>query len=69
PAKKKAAKKAPAIAIETVVGLIKRSKKGVDVATLIKKTGYDAKKISNLVYKAKKRGDIKSGAKGVYVKK
>ncbi len=79
PAKKKAAKKAPvkktpakkasATAIETVVGIIKRSQKGVDVETLIKKTGYDAKKISNLVYKAKKRGDIKSGAKGIYVKK
>jgi len=74
PAKMKAAKKAPAkkesaTAIKMVVGIIKRSKQGVDVETLIKKTGYDAKKISNLVYKAKKRGDIKSGAKGVYVKK
>jgi hypothetical protein len=56
-------------AIDTVVGLIQKSKSGVDVETLISKTGYDAKKISNLVYKAKKRGDIKSGAKGIYVKK
>jgi hypothetical protein len=69
PAKMKAAKKESATAIKTVVGIIKQSKQGVDVETLIKKTGYDAKKISNLVYKAKKRGDIKSGAKGVYVKK
>jgi len=69
PAKKKAAKKSSLTAIATVVGIIKRSKTGVDVATLIKKTGFDAKKISNLVYKAKKRRDIKSGAKGVYVKK
>ena len=74
PAAKKAVKKtakkaaAPPTAIDTVVGIIKKSKKGVDVEALIKKTGYDAKKISNLVYKAKKRGDIKSGAKGVYVK-
>jgi hypothetical protein len=67
-APKKAAKKEAPTAIDNVVGIIKRSKKGVDVETLIKKTGYDAKKISNLVYKAKKRGDIKSGAKGVYVK-
>lgn len=56
-------------AIETVVGIIQKSKSGVNVETLISKTGYDAKKISNLVYKAKKRGDIKSGAKGIYVKK
>ncbi|MFH2067456.1 MAG: hypothetical protein ABIK15_19805 [Pseudomonadota bacterium] len=79
PAKKKTASKKPAkkaaaaaegpTAIDTVVDIIKKSKNGVDVDTLIKKTGYDAKKISNLVYKAKKRGDIKSGAKGVYVKK
>lgn len=76
PASKKPAKKAAAAAaamgptaIDTVVDIIKKSKNGVDVETLIKKTGYDAKKISNLVYKAKKRGDIKSGAKGIYVKK
>jgi len=78
PAKKKTASKKPAkkaaaaegpTAIDTVVDIIKKNKNGVDVDTLIKKTGYDAKKISNLVYKAKKRGDIKSGAKGVYVKK
>ncbi|RPJ81764.1 MAG: hypothetical protein EHJ94_03660 [Deltaproteobacteria bacterium] len=56
-------------AIDTVVGIIQKSKSGVDVETLITKTGFDAKKISNLVYKAKKRGDIKSGAKGIYVKK
>lgn len=56
-------------AIETVVDIIQKSKSGVNVETLISKTGYDAKKISNLVYKAKKRGDIKSGAKGIYVKK
>jgi phage protein D len=81
PAKKKSASKKPAkkaaasaaatgpTAIDTVVDIIKKSKNGVDVETLIKKTGYDTKKISNLVYKAKKRGDIKSGAKGIYVKK
>jgi len=56
-------------AIDNVVGIIQKSKNGVDVETLITKTGFDAKKISNLVYKAKKRGDIKSGAKGIYVKK
>jgi hypothetical protein len=82
PAKKKAAVKKASVqkadakadanastAIETVVDIIQKSKSGVNVETLISKTGYDAKKISNLVYKAKKRGDIKSGAKGIYVKK
>jgi hypothetical protein len=34
----------------------------------MQKTGYDAKKIHNLVYKLKKQGKIKSETKGVYVK-
>ena len=55
-------------AADTVFGIIKRYKKGVDIATIMQKTGYDAKKIHNLVYKLKKQGKIKSETKGVYVK-
>jgi len=73
PAKKVAAKK-PAVkktvqlsAIDTVFGFIKRSKKGVDTATLINKTGFVQKKIFNIVYKLKKQGKIKSEKKGVYM--
>ena len=71
---KKAAKKAvpkkekPATAVDTVLGIINRSKKGVDTDTLVKKTGYDKKKVANLVYKLKKQGKIKSDGKGVYLK-
>ena len=74
---KKAAKKAPAkktvakkqaTAVDTVLGIINRSKKGVDTDTLVKKTGYDKKKVANLVYKLKKQGKIKSEEKGVYLK-
>jgi predicted Rossmann fold nucleotide-binding protein DprA/Smf involved in DNA uptake len=64
---KKAVKK-PATAVDTVLGIINRSKKGVDTATLVKKTGYDNKKVANLVYKLKKQGKIKSEEKGVYLK-
>ena len=67
PAKKTVAKK-PATAADTVLGIINRSKKGVDTATLVKKTGYDKKKVANLVYKLKKQGKIKSVEKGVYLK-
>jgi predicted Rossmann fold nucleotide-binding protein DprA/Smf involved in DNA uptake len=75
PAKKTVAKKATAkkaakqpTAADAVFGIIKRYKKGANMATINQKTGYDNKKINNLVYKLKKQGRIKSETKGVYVK-
>jgi predicted Rossmann fold nucleotide-binding protein DprA/Smf involved in DNA uptake len=55
-------------AVDAVYGIIKRSKKGVSIATIKQKTGYDNRKIHNLVYKLKKQGRIKSKTKGVYEK-
>ena len=49
-------------------GVIKRSKKGVGVAELMKKTELDQKKIYNIIYKLKNQGKIKSVEKGVYKK-
>jgi hypothetical protein len=77
--KKVAAKKAPVkkvvakkpvklTAISTILAIIKRSKKGVDTASLKKKTGFKDNIIHNIVYKLKKQGKIKSVGKGVYVK-
>jgi predicted Rossmann fold nucleotide-binding protein DprA/Smf involved in DNA uptake len=66
--KKPVPKKKPATAAETVLGIINRSKKGVDTATLMKKTGFEPKKIHNIVYKLKKQGKIKSVGKGIYLK-
>ena len=71
PAKPKKAvpkKEKPATAVETVLGIINKSKKGVDTATLMEKTGYDKKRVANLVYKLKKQGKIKSVGRGVYLK-
>ena len=69
PAKKAAEKKTrPATATDTVLGIINRSKKGVNTESLMKKTGYNQKKVFNLIYKLKKQGKIKSAEKGVYVK-
>ena len=53
---------------DAVLAIIKRSKKGVDVATLKQKTGFDDKKIHNIIYKLKKKGLVKSVSKGVYTK-
>jgi septal ring factor EnvC (AmiA/AmiB activator) len=68
PKKAPSKKVAPATAVNTVLAIIKRSKKGVGTAALMEKTGYNQKKIGNLVFKLKKQGKIKSVNKGVYVK-
>ena len=66
-APKKKAAKAPTAA-ETVYKFISTSKNGINVATLVQKTGYDRKKLSNVIYRLGKQGKIKSIGKGVYVK-
>lgn len=68
--KKKAAAKKPVklTAADTTFAVIKRSKKGVSVAELMKKTEFDLKKTYNIIYKLKKQGKIKSVEKGVYKK-
>ena len=69
PAKKTAAvKKAkPATATDQILLIIKRSKNGVDVPTLKKKTGFDDKKVRNIVFRAAKEGRIKKSGRGNYV--
>ena len=64
--KKKASAKT---SVETIYGIIARSKKGVSSAQLSAKTGYNAKKVANVIYKLKKRDQIQTVKKGVYVKK
>jgi len=69
-AKKAPVKKAAGVPtdFDSVIDLISKSNEGVDVTTIATKTGFDAKKIANIIFKAKKRGVIKSAVKGVYVK-
>ena len=64
PAKKKAVK---VTATDEVLKIINRSKKGVNVATLMKKTGFDQKKVRNILNRTFKQGKIKRADKGVYV--
>ena len=67
--KKPAAKKpAKLTAVDTLLALIRKSRKGVDTATLKKKTGFIDYKIHNIVYKLKQQGKIKSVGRGVYLK-
>jgi phage-related minor tail protein len=65
--KKPVAKKAkPVTATDQVLKIIKRSKKGTDVPTLIKKTGFDDKKVRNIINRTLKQGKIKRVGRGVY---
>ena len=66
--KKPAAKKTTKTAIDTILAMIRRSKKGVNTAALMKKTGFNERQIHNNVYKLKKQGKVKSVGKGVYLK-
>ena len=58
----------PATGPELVLDIIKRSKKGIDIDTLKTKTGFQREKLHKLVYRLKKRGEIKSPQKGIYLK-
>ena len=52
---------------DTVVGIVRRSRKGVNVASIREKTGFDDKQIRTYIYKAKRQGKIKNKSRGVYV--
>ena len=68
-AKKAAVEKAKLTATEQVVNIINKAKGGIDVATLKIKTGFEDKKIRNILAKAFKDGKIKRAGRGTYVEK
>jgi len=59
--KKKAVK---VTATDQVLKIINRFKKGVDTATLMKKTGFNQKKVANILYRSFRAGKIKRADKG-----
>jgi hypothetical protein len=61
PAKKTPTKKRPAklTATDKVLRIIKGSKKGVDGPTLAKKTGFNEKKVWNILHRVYKNGKVK----------
>jgi hypothetical protein len=75
--KAKSAKKAPktptkkkaveVTATDQVLNIINRLKMGVDTATLMKKTGFNQKKVTNILQRTFKQGKIKRADRGVYV--
>jgi len=69
PAKKAPAKKKPAkpTATDKVLKIIRGSKRGVNTATLMKKTGFNQKKVTNIIQRTYKQSKIKRVGKGIYV--
>jgi len=60
----KAAKKTDT---DKLLAIINRSKKGINTATLMKKTGFDQKKVRNMLNRTYKQGKITRVEKGIYV--
>ena len=60
--------KKSATAAESVLNVISSSKTGINTAGIKEKTGFDQKKVANIIYKLKKQGKIKTAQKGVYEK-
>jgi predicted Rossmann fold nucleotide-binding protein DprA/Smf involved in DNA uptake len=69
PAKNASTKKKTAqpTATDQMLKIINRSKKGVDIKTLIEKTGFNQKKVTNILQRTFKQGKIKRVGKGIYV--
>ena len=68
PSKRATSKKKIKTPFETVVGIVRRSRKGVNVANIREKTGFDDKQIRSFIYKAKKTGeDPKHIERGLYI--
>ena len=65
---KKAVAKKPATAIDTVLKIISRSRKGIGPAAIVKKTRFAPQKVHNIIYNLKKQGKIKSVGRGLYLK-
>ena len=56
----------PQSATETVLDLIRRSKTGIGIADVRAQTGYDDKKLRNIIFRLNKMGKIMRVSRGSY---
>ena len=68
-ARKKATTARGKTVLDTVYSVIRRSPKGVTIATLRKKTGLDSRQLSNALYKLTKKRMVRAKSRGHYIKK
>jgi hypothetical protein len=52
---------------DQILKIIRRSRKGVNVPALKAKTGFEDKKVRNIIFRASKEGKIKKVGRGIYV--
>jgi len=57
-----------ASASDIVYEIFDSAKGPVDLAILVEKTGFEKKKLHNILFRLKSQGKVKSVSKGVYVK-
>ncbi len=62
-----ARRKTSLTAVDIVLDTIKRSKQGIDFAQIQAKTGFDEKKIRNIIFRLNKIGKIKRKSRGIYI--
>ena len=64
PVKKKTVK---VTAIDQILKIVNTSKKGVDIITIKHKTGFEDKKVRNIIFRAYKEGKIQRAGRGLYI--
>jgi uncharacterized protein YoxC len=69
---KKAPKKVPlkpSTVIDAILDAVHKAQEGITISQLKEKTEFNAKQLSNALYKLTKKGKIGTASRGVYVKK
>ncbi len=59
--------RSPLTASDTVLEVIKNAKEGMDFAKIQAKTGFDDKKLRNIIFRLNKTGRIQRRDRGIYV--
>lgn len=55
--------------LDNIYGMISRSRNGITVERIKKRTGLQPRQVSNALYKLTKKGQIETLSRGVYVKR
>ncbi len=61
------ARKIGSSATDVVLNVIRSADKGAGIAEIQKKTGFDEKKLRNIVYRLNKTGKIRRKSRGLYI--
>lgn len=66
--KKTAAKHSPVVSASALIeALIQQGRKGISIPELMEKTGFERKKINNIIYRLKRKKKIKNVSRGIFI--